>query len=298
MRRSGRRVTRGSPLVLCLRRIAVVVALASMGACGDGNHGASPLPTPTVAPTACPERVTYSVVGTESDLDLGLTGNHFGVRFSDRGSVTLDLNCGNPAEEGCTECAVAGVTSSATAVDNRRCVGATEQRCAADSDCSSGSCAYFFGPPIPQAVGGVFVCLVYRVNEARGTMSPATGTNNLDLDALWSFFVPLAVDQPCPVCSGADVGSPGVCAGGDRDGLACTVHATDAVLGNTSFDCPPHAAAPLGDHNLAIGMTTGTASLHATEVCVDELFEGLAVLLSGSTPSQRMRRPNLHARRQ
>ena len=170
----------------------------------SGQGSTPPVPTPTT----CPDRVTYATVGAGSDLDLGLTGNHHEARFSDGGSLTLALTCGDPGSEGCVDCTVDGPAASATAVD--------------DGDCPTRTCEYFFGPPIPQSIPGAFVCLVYRVEAAAGVVSPVTGASAVDLDALWSFFVPLAIEQPCPVCSGAAVGTLGTCAGGDRDGMPCT----------------------------------------------------------------------------
>src|SRR6266404_2986115 len=246
-------------------RVLVLAALclAAFG-CGDRGHERSPQhPTPTATPAvlSCPTKLTYTTLAG-SDLDVGSSGIYFDQQTGEGGSLSFALACPG-AFPGCGVCALSGPIQSTTPIDNHRCDNATETRCTSNADCSGGgACAFFFGAPLPISGGGVPVCVTTRVNGAvTGTVNPADGSGASNLDTLLSIHLSLTVDQPCPTCSGASVGTTGTCNGGPRAGQACVVHGLSPVFGDTSFDCPPNASADIGDLDGPLNLTTGTRAL-------------------------------------
>jgi hypothetical protein len=89
------------------------------------------------------------------------------------------------------------------------------------------------------------------------------------------FYVGIDVGVPCPICNGAALGAAGTCAGGLHDGEACVVDATDPLLGNTSYDCPPNPGAELGFFDLPMELTSATSGLEPATSCITEPFLGL-----------------------
>lgn len=260
----------------------VIAALCGLtAACGDGNDNndngapgatATPVATPGASPTAppqipCPERVTYQVFASESDLDTGWTGVYGGVPAGDGGALTFAVDCPGDFLGTCGVCALTGPVQSTTVIDNHRCVNDTSVLCSSDADCPGSECSYFFGAPLAVSGGSLPICVINRVaGPVTGTIAPELGAGDSNFPLELTFVSGLEVDRPCPTCSGEGLDTPGVCDGGPRDGQACTVHG-EGVLGRTSFDCPPNPGANLGATVAAFNLTTGTRSLEATETC-------------------------------
>ena len=107
-----------------------------------------------------------------------------------------------------------------------------------------------------------------------GTLQPELGTGTSNIGIIFTSFVGLAEDQPCPACTGATVGATGTCQGGPQDGQACTTDGTTPSLGNTSFDCPPNASADIGASTLPLNLTTGSRTLPLSATCIGSSANG------------------------
>ena len=263
------------------RTMLVVAALAILTAgCGDNDNsgsGISSTPTPGVTPIAtatappqipCPQRITYTVMSKGSDLDVGWTGIYHDQPLGDGGSLSFALDCAGSFLGQCGDCALSGPIASTTVVDNHRCRDATQTHCTSDADCGGTPCEFYFGAPLPLSGGGVPICVTNQIaGPVTGNVRPELGEGNSDIAIIFTSFVGLADDQPCPTCSGATLGAAGTCRGGARDGRACTTDGTTAFFGNTSFDCPPNASADIGSSNLPLNLTTGTRELAVSATC-------------------------------
>ena len=249
-----------------------------MVGCGDHDERrripvATPSPVATAA--ACPSSVTVALQGAGADLDFGSTGIVHDSPLSDGLSFTLGLACPAAPAGGCGTCAVTGVRDAAAEVDHRRCADATDVTCTRLEECPGSRCDRFFSPPLPLSAGGAPACVVDRLAEPiTGSFTPATGELDTRLRVEWIFHQAIALERPCPVCSGGALGAAGTCVGGPRDGASCTVHATNALLGNTSFDCPPPPSLQLSNVPMALDLTTGTRRLEATEICTGDSASG------------------------
>ncbi len=259
------------------RRVVAVAAFALLiAACGDndndtGGSVTSPTPTPTsTAPPQipCPELITYTVVSEGSDLDVGWTGIYHDQLLGDGGSLSFALDCAGSFLGQCGDCALTGPIASTTIVDNHRCQNDTSVTCTGDPDCSGGPCAFFFGAPLPISGGSIPICVTNRVDGAvTGTVRPELGEGTSNIAIVFTSFIGVDADQPCPTCSGATIGAAGTCSGGARNGQACTTDGTTPFFGNTSFDCPPDPSGDIGASNLPLNLTTGTRELAADATC-------------------------------
>lgn len=93
--------------------------------------------------------------------------------------------------------------------------------------------------------------------------------------------VPLPA-QPCPTCSGAALGSAGVCGGGANDGQPCVVDGAYGPLGNTSTSCLPISGAKIGSITPDIAAaSTGPHSLASTFHCTGAGAGGVFCPCSG-----------------
>lgn len=272
------------------RTIVIMAVLALVGAgCGDNDNsendnGGAPTPivTGTPGPTAtappqipCPEQITYTVESAGSDLDIGWTGIYHDQVLGTGGSLSFALDCPGEFLGGCGVCPLSGPIESTTVVNNRRCSNGTETPCTTNADCGSGSCEFYFGAPLPISGGGVPICVTNQVNgSVSGTVSPELGEGASDIGIIFTSFVGISETQPCPICTGATVGSAGTCQGGDRDGQSCTTDGTTPFFGNTSFDCPPSASANIGSSTLPLNLTTGTRELEPSATCVGAAASG------------------------
>lgn len=297
--------------MLRLRTIAVVAVLAVLSAaCGDNDNsvdsdsGATPVPTPVPTATAppqipCPEQITYTVRSDGSDLDAGWTGIYHDQLLGDGGSLSFALDCAGSFLGQCGDCALTGPIASTTVVDNHRCRNATQTRCTTDADCGGSSCAFFFGAPLPISGGGIPICVTNRVEGAvTGNVRPELGEGTSNIAIIFTSFISIDADQPCPVCSGATLGATGTCQGGDRDGQPCTTDGITDFFGNTSFDCPPNASADIGASNLPLNLTTGTRELPRLGDLSRNGRQRRPLLLHRPSPAQSVSGLRLHRGRQ
>lgn len=280
--------------------VALFVALSTIvGACGDNDNGSgngngndngsepTPIVTPTTGPSVpgptatappqipCPQLITYTVNSEGSDLDVGWTGIFHDQLLGEGGSLSFTLDCAGDFLGQCGDCALAGPIASTTVVDNQRCQGTTDVRCTSDADCGSGTCEFYFGAPLPITGGGIPICVTNQVNgPVTGAVQPEVGSGTSNIAIIFTTFVGISEDTPCPVCSGATLGAAGTCTGGPRDGQACTTDGITPFFGNTSFDCPPEPAADIGASTLPLNLTTGSRELAASSTCTGSVATG------------------------
>ena len=276
------------------RSMVVVMALAMLcAACGDNDNGdngndnagpnptvtptsAVPQPTSTAAPQIpCPQLITYTVQSEGSDLDVGWTGIYHDQLLGTGGSLSFALDCAGEFLGQCGDCALSGPIASTTVVDNHRCLNDTSVACTSDDACSGSSCEFFFGAPLPISGGNVPICVTNQVSgPVTGSVQPELGSGTSNIAIIFTSFVGISEDQPCPVCSGANVGDTGTCSGGSRDGEACTTHGVTPAFGNTSFDCPPSPSGDIGASTLPLNLTTGTREIAASATCTSASASG------------------------
>ena len=286
-----------------MRRYFAMIAVASLAflitACGDNDNSTdSSTPEPTVISTVpnpgptstvpnpgptstappqipCPQLITYTVVSAGSDLDVGWTGIYHDQVLGNGGSLSFALDCAGDFLGRCGDCALTGPIASTTVVDNHRCKNASQTKCTSNDQCPGSTCEFFFGAPLPISGGGVPICVTNQVDGAvTGDVQPELGTGTSNMGIIFTSFVGLAEDQPCPVCTGATVGATGTCQGGPQDGQACTTDGTMPSLGNTSFDCPPNASADIGASTLPLNLTTGSRTLPLSATCIGSAANG------------------------
>jgi len=204
----------------------------------------------------------YGVKQTSTRLDTGWNGLAHNVDVLDgyKGKVLLS-NCDND----CANCEVRMDTSAG----NCRCENDPTIECStiagADAACGGNTCHCMFGPPLALSASGTPTCVVNRfVGDFDGSTQDV-GAYDVSTHTKALVYTGISNVQPCPVCSGASIGSTGTCSGGPRNGLSCTTDATDSSFGNTSFDCPPASASNVSGTGLAIALQfkTGTASITA-----------------------------------
>ncbi|MEO2138289.1 MAG: DUF4215 domain-containing protein, partial [bacterium] len=206
----------------------------------------------------------------DSDIDSGTTGLGHNATIATGSALTfniakecvggasagsicsLDADCGvgicDPTCNGASECPITG-----PAVQGR-CL-TTLVPCDSASECISGQCERFFGPPQPTSSGGVPTCVTqYFQQDISGTIDPGSGHSELNMKLRSRVHLGLTSDQPCPRCGHLDddpeVGDPFFCEGGPNDGFACTVGGFSPKFGGVSFDCPPDVGANVSGQGL------------------------------------------------
>ncbi len=270
------------------RCTAIVFCLALAIGCGDGNdnaatRAATPTPSATAspAPRPCPARLDLHVDGAGVDLDLGATGIAYDVPLNEGITLPLAAAC-DGADADCGQCTLTAAAVEAGERSRRRCAGDSRVICNADDECPSGPCIDFFGPPFGVTTGGATSCTRNRlVSVGPGSYEPGSGSLALPIALRWTFFTNPEPERPCPLCGGANLGDPGVCDGGPHDGESCVVDGTDALFGNTSYDCPPHTGGELGSFDLVMTLTTATSTLEPVHTCTAELSAELRCYCDG-----------------
>jgi hypothetical protein len=133
-------------------------------------------------------------------------------------------------------------------IDAQRCSNDTSIHCTTNAACGAGTCQFFFGSPLPLAAGGIASCVVSQWNGGiTGTFEQENGKSAGTASVLSRVYTGgNTIDQPCPVCNGADLpndgNTNGLCNGGARNGLACDRNgeSPNPTWGYTSLDCPPN----------------------------------------------------------
>ena len=238
--------------------------------------GATPTPTLTPSPIItdgaekCPVAVeVLGNGGSQKVLDSGWTGLAHNATVVSDGKLTFTLSSCEGAGRPCGVCDVGGPIQNQKAdqgdIDPRRCTNDTAKKCAAASECSGGTCEFFFGAPLPLSAGGISTCVVNQVSgNVSGTANIESGAFQTSLNLISKVYNQISVDQPCPQCNGdgpnANDGTlGGTCNGGARNGQPCDVNGKSPVtaFGSTSLDCPP-AGSPLTALQIALSGSSGT----------------------------------------
>ncbi|MCC6765738.1 MAG: hypothetical protein IT293_13860, partial [Deltaproteobacteria bacterium] len=187
------------------------------------------------------------------------------VTFEDQGSLKA-------ADDAFVNDIIYGMVGSGNLAAHR-CVSETWKQCTSDGDCTGGAgdCQRFFGSPLPLVAGGVNTCVTSQWNGTMsGTFNQASGASGGTASVLSRVYTTGTINNPCPVCNGADIPNDGLqngtCTGGARNGQACDRNGESPVpsFGYTSLDCPPSGAPvatlPVDLSNTNNGTVTKTLS--------------------------------------
>jgi hypothetical protein len=198
-----------------------------------------------------PSELTVAVAREGTDLDNGWTGisHNFPVVYGSTLRACL---------QGCDASGTPACTSDQAATDAVN--GAT------------------FGAPLPLFAANIPVCVVNRFATPKITDVSAdvlTGATSSTIHLLSDIYLTSAV-QLCPRCSGSDLGKPGTCDSGARQGQACRTEGIVTVGGvpqgqnptyTLSSDCPPVPGARQGTIPINLPATTGTSTLAGPRPC-------------------------------
>jgi hypothetical protein len=215
-------------------------------------------------PGSCPAGVRVQIHHDAADgvdlgpteLDVGWTGLGHNANVIDDFVGSVQLACG-AAPDDCTSCSV----TAGCADGNCRCTlpsghlasAGTEaaRTCATpfvQGTCQAGeTCLPYFGPPLPLSAGNAPTCVVNKItDELVGNANLATGESDTSVSNRAMVYGGLGQNRPCPTCEA------GLCNGGARNGLTCTVDGISEVFGATSYDCMPAPAAGISGAGLKI----------------------------------------------
>ncbi len=260
---------------------------------GGGGLTATRTPTPVsttcVLPNPLPEVLSY-IAKPGLDLDIGWTGiSHDGFGTDDSTIATVRAsNCDTDLQSPtCGQCDIDGPIVFTGPSKNCRCFDLADRDASSLTECDpempstcgapGETCECFYGPPLPIAAGGVPVCVTRRFTEPiTGTANvadsgPAAGTGIASIRLEAATHNSIRLDAPCPLCENDPVDDDGnrggTCNGGPRNGQPCDVAANHVLFGKVSFDCPPAAAANIGNLDIKFHQTTGQSQLTAGIPC-------------------------------
>ena len=194
-------------------------------------------------PQGGPDELSFAMLGTGTDLDLGWTGMSHNLAWPKDLSFRFCLaGCDTGSNSLCTAAGPTGLGSAN---------GAT------------------FGPPLPVVAGGVAVCIVGRYQQQSpagiaGTVHLDTGEVQANVDLFSDVYVTDAT-KVCPRCE------TGTCDSGTNRGKACAVDGevtvVNSLAANKTFklskDCPPLGTA-IATFNIPLRLTTGTVGTPGT----------------------------------
>jgi hypothetical protein len=239
--------------------------------------------------TVCPTSITIvTKAGTApggatsaTQLDVGWNGLGFGQDLVHGYNLSVGLSCPNSSVP-CGDCTVTGIVDAGGQfTDFARCKDAPSIPCAnifgSDPACAgqaTDECAFFLGPTTPLSSSNTPICSLNRLEEdISGTVDPDTGESAINITARSIVHLGITQTQPCALCTGDPVIQDGVaggtCFGGQNNGQACNVQATDATFANPaegqglSLDCVPMPGQNISGAGLrlTLPLTTGTTSL-------------------------------------
>ncbi len=211
-------------------------------------------------PGSCPAAVEVKIhhggqggvaLGPTS-LDVGHTGFGHNADVIDDFVGAVNISCGT-APDDCTTCSA---TASCTE-GNCRCSNSITTLCTQPfgedgigvEECGAADCRLFFGPPLALSAAGTPTCVVNEIAaELVNTANVATGESDTAIDNTAIVHLGINQQKPCPTCVA------GLCSGGDRNGLACSVDGTSIPFGDVSYDCPPAPLANISGAGLEIGL--------------------------------------------
>ena len=244
--------------------------------------------SPCVLPNPMPAAIALAA-RPGVDLDTGWTGVSHDLPGVDDAPTTsarlsgCDTSLGSPT---CGQCNVTGPIKYQGPANTCRCYdpatpdSSTLASCDPEApSCSGGqTCQCFYGPPLPLSSGAVPVCVTNRIaGTFSGTVNVANSGTNAgkgasEVHLVSSVFNGISATSPCPKCDGdvtaRDGLAQGTCSAGPRQGMACDSAGSNVYFGPTSLDCPPSAAANIGDLTVAFKpATTGTTTLGTGRNC-------------------------------
>jgi hypothetical protein len=204
--------------------------------------------------------------GDDKVLDSGWTGLAHNATVVSEGKLTFEVECSGTTRP-CGVCNISGPVQNLNAdngdINARRCSNNPSIKCADNAECSGGTCAFFFGAPLPLSAGGIATCVTNQVNgSATGTANVESGAFESTINLISRVFVGDPSGAPCPTCNGDgaanDGTAGGTCSGGTRNGQACDVNGVSPIpaFGSTSLDCPPVSA--ISALQIALDGSSGT----------------------------------------
>jgi len=269
-------------LIACIQESHSAVADAIIGALIPAPAGSCLLPDPL-------PQVLSLVTQPAIDLDTGWSGQSHDLRGVRDAAITAvlvggcDLDLESPT---CGQCDVSGPVAfpgpHASCICTNLAALDASSRTACDPAapaCTGGeTCECFYGPPLPISSGAVPVCVTNRyVTAITGTANvadqgPHAGEAETTFALESGVHNGLRVDKPCPTCEGDDGARDGArdgrCSGGPQDGEPCDEQGTSEFFGDLSLDCPPPAAANVGNLTVTFApATTGTTTLGTGPAC-------------------------------
>jgi len=132
-----------------------------------------------------------------------------------------------------------------------------------------------YGPPLPLVAGDVATCVINEFTEDITIRKLNLQTGDIEMRVKLNSVVHLTGDKknPCPTCSGNNIGETGTCRGGPKGGSSCTTEGTTVNFGNTSSDCTPDPGDNMGELDIELDpITSGvTPPLIADIACVGGL---------------------------
>jgi hypothetical protein len=184
-----------------------------------------------------------------TELDVGWTGFGHNADVIDGFVGRVNLDCGGPTGNDCTNCQATASCSEG----NCRCSNDVTQVCSTpfvQSTCGVGNtCELYFGPPLALSAAGTPTCVVNKITEELvNTANVATGESDTAIENRATVHTGISQSQPCPTCVA------GSCVGGARNGQACAVNGSSAVFGAVSYDCPPTALSNISGAGLKISL--------------------------------------------
>jgi hypothetical protein len=225
-------------------------------------------------PGTCPGgiRLRFDYDADGNDVDTGWTGhNHDSAPIGDYDAAQYTITCDSDCEN-CTG------SSPFVPADHCRCDDDASVHCSEDADCAGfgEACTCYFAPPTHVTASGAPYCTLTPIESPMaGVVNMATGEASLDVELRQRIGYGVEMTRVCPGCT------DGLCDGGARDGLACSVDAVDDSFGATSFDCPPTPGSNLTGLGtpVRLALSTGSTSLGFDLPC-DAPLDGLSCACS------------------
>ena len=225
--------------------------------------GLSATATETVT-GVCPGSAIIEINAGATELDTGWTGFGHNAGVVEGFVARVDLDCS--ASVDCDSC----TPSTNCSEGNCRCSNDATTACTmpfvSDPACGGAVCDVMFGPPLPLSAGGSPTCVVNRVTtEITGTADAGSGASDVTVSNEARVHLGESQQEPCPVCSGANIGDAGTCSAGDNVGGACITDAKHPTFGNVSYSCQPDTGKNVSGTGLKINLalTTDSVSLPA-----------------------------------
>src|SRR6185369_46410 len=120
------------------------------------------------------------------DVNQGISNNH-------RCTNNTSIECTD--DSACAKLCVGGSN------DGKPCSAVTD--CPGDSTTcpNAGTCAFFFGAPLPLAAGGVSTCVINQITgNITGTANIETGESTSTTHLTSNVFTSPVQEEPCPAC--------------------------------------------------------------------------------------------------